>query len=200
MNGKSLLNFTSQHKRKDNQLLSTSMTSLAIYNEFGKIIGVSQTIRDITIQQHAEKQILSINASLERKVTERTHALQQALSENKTLLDNINQQLLYSETDKDGTILAVNDYFCSISGLTREQMIGHKHSIVKSNQHDDAFWKKMWQTIHAGQTWHDEVCNHDSQGNAKWFDTVIAPIMDDKGELERCLALRIDITERKNTQ
>ena len=200
LNGKSLLNFTSQHKRKDNQLLSTSMTSLAIYNEFGKIIGVSQTIRDITIQQHAEKQILSINASLERKVTERTHALQQALSENKTLLDNINQQLLYSETDKNGTILAVNDYFCSISGLTREQMIGHKHSIVKSNQHDDAFWKKMWQTIHAGQTWHDEVCNHDSQGNAKWFDTVIAPIMDDNGELERCLALRIDITERKNTQ
>ena len=102
------------------------MTSLAIYNEFGKIIGVSQTIRDITIQQHAEKQILSINASLERKVTERTHALQQALSENKTLLDNINQQLLYSETDKNGTILAVNDYFCSISGLTREQMIGGK--------------------------------------------------------------------------
>ncbi|MBO1897080.1 PAS domain S-box protein [Shewanella sp. BF02_Schw] len=200
LSGKSLLNFVSQHKRKDNALLSTSMTSLAIYNEFGKIIGVSQTIRDITVQLNAEKQILNINANLERKVTERTQALQQALSENKTLLDNINQQLLYSETDKDGVILGVNDYFCLASGFTREQMIGQKHSILKSNQHDDAFWANMWQTINAGKTWHDEVCNHDSQGNVKWFDTVIAPVMDADDNLERCFALRIDITERKNTQ
>ncbi|AZG74114.1 PAS domain S-box protein [Shewanella livingstonensis] len=200
LSGKSLLNFISQHKRKDNELLSTSMTSLAIYNEFGKIIGVSQTIRDITIQLNAEKQILSINASLERKVTARTHALQQALSENKTLLDNINQQLLYSETDKNGVILAVNDYFCITSGFTREQMIGNNHSIVKSNEHDDAFWKNMWQTINSGQTWHDEICNRDSQGNIKWLDTVIAPVMDQSGNLDRCIALRIDITERKNSQ
>ncbi|WP_351089249.1 PAS domain S-box protein [Shewanella sp. S1-49-MNA-CIBAN-0167] len=200
LHGKSLLNFVCEHKRKDNVLLSTSMTSLAIYNEFGKIIGVSQTIRDITVQQNAEKQILSINASLERKVTERTHALQHALSENKTLLDNINQQLLYSETDKNGVILAVNDYFCQTSGFTREQMIGQKHSIVKSNEHDDTFWKNMWQTINAGQTWHDEICNRDRQGNVKWLDTVIAPVMDENGNLDRCIALRIDITERKNAQ
>ncbi|KVX03578.1 PAS domain S-box protein [Shewanella frigidimarina] len=200
LSGKSLLNFVSQHKRKDNELLSTSMTSLAIYNEFGKIIGVSQTIRDITVQLNAEKQILNINASLERKVTERTQALQQALSENKTLLDNINQQLLYSETDKNGVILVVNDNFCQTSGFTREQMIGKKHSILKSNEHDRAFWTQMWQTIQAGETWHDEVCNRDNQGNIKWLDTVIAPVMDENGHLVRCIALRIDITERKNTQ
>ncbi|MGI2143070.1 PAS domain S-box protein [Shewanella frigidimarina] len=200
LGGKSLLNFVSQHKRKDNELLSTSMTSLAIYNEFGKIIGVSQTIRDITVQLNAEKQILNINASLERKVTERTQALQQALSENKTLLDNINQQLLYSETDKNGVILVVNDNFCQTSGFTREQMIGKKHSILKSNEHDRAFWEQMWQTIHAGKTWHDEICNRDRQGNIKWLDTVIAPVMDENGHLVRCIALRIDITERKNTQ
>ncbi|WP_188925200.1 PAS domain S-box protein [Shewanella algicola] len=198
--GKPLLNFIGHHKRKDNELLTTTMTSLAIYNEFGVITGVSQTIRDITAQQNAEKQILSLNASLELKVTERTQALQQALSENKTLLDNINQQLLYSETDKDGVILAVNDYFCIASGYTRAQMIGQKHSILKSGQHDDAFWKDMWETVINGDSWHGEVCNHDKQGGAKWFDTVITPILDNNGELERCIALRIDITERKHTQ
>ncbi|MGX9462588.1 PAS domain S-box protein [Shewanella sp. A14] len=200
LKGKPILNYTCQHKCKDNELLSTSMTSMAIYDDAGVITGVSQTIRDITAQQKAEKQILSLNAHLEQKVTERTHALQQALLENKTLLDNINQQLLYSETDKDGVILAVNDYFCLTSGFSREQMIGKKHSVLKSNEHDDAFWANMWQTITAGQTWHDEICNRDRQGNAKWFDTVIAPVMDNDGHLERCFALRIDITERKNTQ
>ncbi|MGI2175176.1 PAS domain S-box protein [Shewanella ulleungensis] len=197
LEGKPLLNLIGQHKRKDNELLITTMTSLAIYNEFGVITGVSQTIRDITAQQNAEKQILRLNASLERKVTERTQALQEALSENKTLLENINQQLLYSETDGDGVILAVNDYFCIASGFTREQMLGQKHSILKSNQHDDAFWKTMWETITQGKTWQGEVCNHDKQGNAKWFDTVITPILNSEGQLERCIALRIDITDRK---
>ncbi|WP_137221989.1 PAS domain S-box protein [Shewanella sp. MEBiC00475] len=200
LKGKPILNYVCQHKRKDNELLSTSMTSMAIYNELGVITGVSQTIRDITLQQKAEKQILNHNARLERKVTERTHALQQALLENKTLLDNINQQLLYSETDSDGVILAVNDYFCIASGFTREQMIGQKHSILKSNEHDDIFWANMWQTITSGKTWQGEICNIDKQGNVKWFDTVIAPVMNDNGDLERCIALRIDITERKNTQ
>ncbi|WP_350432844.1 PAS domain S-box protein [Shewanella sp. H8] len=200
LKGKPILNYVCQHKRKDNELLSTSMTSMAIYNELGVITGVSQTIRDITLQQKAEKQILNHNARLEREVTERTHALQQALLENKTLLDNINQQLLYSETNSDGVILAVNDYFCVTSGFTREQMIGQKHSILKSNEHDDAFWADMWQSIISGKTWQGEVCNNDRQGNIKWFDTVIAPVMDENGNLQRCIALRIDITERKNTQ
>ncbi|UAL42577.1 PAS domain S-box protein [Shewanella inventionis] len=200
LSGKPLLNFIGYHKRKDNELLTTTMTSLAIYNEFGVITGVSQTIRDITAQQNAEKQILSLNASLELKVTERTQALQQALSENKTLLDNINQQLLYSETDKDGVILAVNDYFCIASGYTRAQMIGQTHSILHSGQHDDAFWQDMWDTINQGKSWQGEVCNHDKQGEAKWFDTLITPIVDNNGALERCIALRIDITERKHTQ
>ncbi|MCL1101312.1 PAS domain S-box protein [Shewanella saliphila] len=198
--GESLLNYIGSHKRKGDVLLSTTMTSLAIYNEYGVIVGVSQTIRDITAQQNAEKQILSLNANLERKVSERTQALAQALSENKTLLDNINQQLLYSETDKDGVILAVNDYFCIASGYSREHMIGHKHSIIKSDLHDDAFWEQMWLTITAGQTWHNEVCNFDKQGQPIWFDTVIAPIMNAEGELERCIALRIDITARKQAQ
>ncbi|WP_445776062.1 PAS domain S-box protein [Shewanella sp.] len=200
LQGKPLLNLIGQHKRKDNELLATTMTSLAIYNEFGVITGVSQTIRDITAQQNAEKQILSLNASLERKVAERTQALQEALSENKTLLENINQQLLYSETDKNGVILAVNDYFCIASGFTREQMIGQTHSILKSDQHDDAFWKTMWDTITQGKSWHNEVCNYDKQGNSKWFDTVITPVLNSAGELERCIALRIDITDRKSIE
>ncbi|MGB6135310.1 MAG: PAS domain S-box protein, partial [Shewanella sp.] len=200
LNGESLLNYIGSHKCKGDALLSTTMTSLAIYNEYGVIVGVSQTIRDITAQQNAEKQILSLNANLERKVSERTQALAQALSENKTLLENINQQLLYSETDKDGVILSVNDNFCIASGYSREHMIGQKHSIIKSQEHDDAFWRQMWLTITAGKTWHNEVCNLDKQGQPIWFDTVIAPIMSSEGELERCIALRIDITERKQAQ
>ncbi|MEM6185333.1 PAS domain S-box protein [Shewanella vaxholmensis] len=198
--GKTLLNRISSHQRQDGSHLSTSTTAMPIYDEHGNIVGMSQTIRDITAQQEAERYILSLNASLERQVAKRTHALQQALLENQTLLDTINQQLLYSVTDPNGVILEVNDNFCRISGYAREQLVGKTHAILKSGEHDASFWRAMWQQINVGQSWHGEICNRDKHQTLKWFDTVIGPVFDEYGKIERFVALRIDITDRKLTQ
>ena len=198
--GKTSLNRITSHQRQDGSHLSTSTTAVPIYDEHGKIAGMSQTIRDITAQLEAERHILSLNASLERQVTKRTHALQQALLENQTLLDTINQQLLYSVTDPNGVILEVNDNFCRISGYPREQLVGKTHAILKSGEHDASFWRAMWQQINVGQSWHGEICNRDKHQTLKWFDTVIGPVFDEYGKIERFVALRIDITDRKLTQ
>ncbi|WP_445945927.1 PAS domain S-box protein [Shewanella sp.] len=195
-----LLNHMGQHQDKFERSLSTSMTSLPIYDEFGHIIGVSQTIRDISVQLDAQRQILELNASLELKVSQRTQALEHALAENKTLLDTINKQLLYSETDSQGVILSVNDNFCTATGYSREQLIGKTHALVKSGEHQKAFWTAMWQTLLEGQSWHGEICNRNSNGELRWFDTVIGPIFDDEGKIERFVALRTDITDRMNAQ
>lgn len=198
--GKTSLNRITSHQRQDGSHLSTSTTAVPIYDEHGKIAGMSQTIRDITAQLEAERHILSLNASLERQVTKRTHALQQALLENQTLLDTINQQLLYSVTDPNGVILEVNDNFCRISGYSREQLVGKTHAILQSGEHDVSFWRSMWQQINSGQSWHGEICNLDKHQTLKWFDTVIGPVFDEYGKIERFVALRIDITDRKLTQ
>jgi PAS domain S-box-containing protein len=198
--GLPLLNYMGHHQDKLRRSLSTSMTLLAIYDEFGHITGVSQTIRDISVQLDAQRQILELNASLELKVSSRTQALEHALAENKTLIDSINKQLLYSETDSQGIILSVNDNFCTASGYSREQLIGKTHALVKSGEHPKAFWKSLWQSLLVGQSWHGEICNRNSNGELRWFDTVIGPIFDDKGRVERFVALRTDITERKNAQ
>jgi PAS domain S-box-containing protein len=195
-----LLNYMGHHQDKLKRSLSTSMTSLPIYNDSGHISGVSQTIRDISVQLDAQRQILELNASLELNVSRRTQALEHALAENKTLFDTINKQLLYSETDSQGIILSVNDNFCQASGYSREQLIGKTHALVKSGEHPKAFWKSLWQTLLEGQSWHGEICNRNSNGELLWFDTVIGPIFDDKGQVERFVALRTDITERKNAQ
>ncbi|MBB1267866.1 PAS domain S-box protein [Shewanella sp. SR44-3] len=195
-----LLNHMGQHQDKFERSLSTSMTSLPIYDEFGHIIGVSQTIRDISVQLDAQRQILELNASLELKVSRRTQALEHALAENKTLLDTINKQLLYSETDRQGVILAVNDNFCIATGYSREQLVGKSHTLVKSGEHPKDFWTSMWQRLLVGESWHGEICNRNSNGELRWFDTVIGPIFDDKRQIERFVALRTDITDKKKAQ
>ncbi|QYK01254.1 PAS domain S-box protein [Shewanella psychrotolerans] len=198
--GETILNQISHHQSQDGQILSTAMTAVPIIDEHGDVEGLSQTIRDITLQQDAERRILKLNESLELKVAERTIELQQAVSENKALLKSINDQLLYSVTDADGVILEVNDYFCRMSGYSREQLVGQNSSLLSSGEHDAAFWKAMWAKIKAGQSWHGEICNRDKQGRIHWFDTVIGPITDDDGGVERFVALSTDISERKFAQ
>lgn len=198
--GKTSLNRISSHQRQDGSQLYTSTTAIPLYDEHGKIIGMSQTIRDITAQQEAERSILSLNASLERQVTKRTQALQQALLENQTLLNTINQQLLYSATDVHGVILEVNDNFCRTSGYARELLVTNTHAVVNSGEHDADFWRSMWEQITAGQSWHGEICNRDKYKTLKWFDTVIAPVFDEDSKIERFVALQIDITDRKLAQ
>jgi PAS domain S-box-containing protein len=195
-----LLNHMGHHQDKLRRSLSTSMTLLAIYDDTGHITGVSQTIRDISVQLDADRQILELNASLELKVARRTQALEHALAENKTLFDTINKQLLYSETDSQGIVISVNDNFCQATGYSREQLIGKTHALVKSGEHPKDFWKSMWQNLLVGKSWHGEICNRSNNGALRWFDTVIGPIFDDKGQIERFVALRTDITDRKNAQ
>ncbi|MCH1929910.1 PAS domain S-box protein [Shewanella sp. A25] len=200
LSGKTVLNRISMHQCADGRQLATSTTAIPIFDANGEIVGLSQTIRDITAQQDAERNILNQNASLERKVTKRTQALQQALLENQALLDTINQQLHYSVTDFNGIILSVNDYFCEVSGFEREELLGHTHALLSSGEHDTAFWKSMWDQIKSGKPWHGEICNRAKNGSRIWFDTVIGPVLDEHGKIERFVALRTDITERKLIQ
>lgn len=198
--GEVILNQVSSHQCQDGKILATSMTAMTIVGEQGEIVGVSQTIRDITAQQDAEQRILKLNESLEFKVANRTQELQKAASENRALLKSINDQLLSVVTDADGIILDVNDYFCRMSGYSREEIIGNNHSLLRSGEHNSAFWQNMWQQINSGKSWHGEICNIDKQGCRHWFDTVIGPVTDEDGNIERFVALSTDITERNFVQ
>jgi PAS domain S-box-containing protein len=126
--------------------------------------------------------------------------LTNVVRENKILLQTIDEQLLCSTTNKGGKILTINDNLCKVMGYNQEDLIGSSHKILSSGQHDRAFWADMWSTIMAGKTWRGEVCNRAKDGSLHWLDSVFTPIHGEDGAIERFLALRIDITERKRAE
>ncbi|GGX08423.1 PAS domain-containing hybrid sensor histidine kinase/response regulator [Undibacterium macrobrachii] len=134
------------------------------------------------------------------ELVENRQKLDIALSEYQILLDTINRQLLYSVTDAEGTILEVNDYFCQVHGFEEEDLIGKTHRILNSASHPPIFWKTMWQTLLDGQVWNGEICNKCADGSLRWFDTVIAPHKNAQGDIEKFIALRIDITTKQEQQ
>lgn len=64
---------------------------------------------------------------------------------------------LISATDVRGRITYVNEGFVKISGYSEAELLGQSHGIVNSGHHPAAFFKQMWRTITAGETWQRAV-------------------------------------------
>ncbi len=120
-----------------------------------------------------------------------------ARSELDSFVAALSQHSIFSETDVEGSITQVNAAFCQISGYNEDELLGRKHSIVNSRVQPPEFWQNMWHTVMTGQAWHGEVCNRAKNGELYWVDSLIAPVLDADGGIQRIVSIRHDITARK---
>jgi PAS domain S-box-containing protein len=119
-------------------------------------------------------------------------------------LDNLkfalDQHAIVSITDLAGNITYANDKFCEISGYSRGELIGRNHRIVKSALHGPEVFADMWQTIASGEVWHGEICNLKKDGSLYWVAATIVPLLDGSGLPTEYIAIRTDITARKDAE
>lgn len=123
--------------------------------------------------------------------------LQSASRELSNFKRAIAQSSIVSRTDKNGTILEVNDNFLEISGHKREDLVGRNHRSSNSGYHSRQFWADMWNTVNSGKTWRGDVRNKAKDGSYYWVDTFIIPFLDEKGNVHEFFSIRNDITQRK---
>jgi PAS domain S-box-containing protein len=103
-------------------------------------------------------------------------------------------------TDEDGHITYVNDAFESVTGYPASEAIGCRPSILQSGEHDEAFYRDLWETIADGEVWEGEVINERRDGSRYVINQTIAPITDDGGDTTGFVAVNRDITERKERE
>lgn len=98
-------------------------------------------------------------------------------------------------TDGEGRILYVNPAFLRVSGFSRREVVGQKPSLVKSGEHDEAFYRNLWETISDGGVWTGRFINKRKDGTVYEEEASISPIRDAGGHITNYVAVKRDVTE-----
>ena len=101
-------------------------------------------------------------------------------------------------TDFQGRIVYVNPAFEAVTGYDADEAVGRSPDILNSGHHDPDYFRRLWETIVAGQVWQEEIVNRRAGGESYIANQTIAPIVDDEdGSITHFVAIQTDITERK---
>lgn len=105
-----------------------------------------------------------------------------------------------SITDIKGNIIDVNKSFSNITGYQREEVLGKKSSILKSNLQDRDFYKAVWATISEKGFWSGEMWNRHKSGEIYAELITISALYDNKGQVQNYMGIFSDITVLKENQ
>jgi PAS domain S-box-containing protein len=102
--------------------------------------------------------------------------------------------------DTDGIVQYVNPKFTEITGCEREEVVGKKTGLSKAHFNPGQSFEQIWTTITTGKDWHGEFFNKKKTGDLYWDSTLISPIKDTGGNITHFIAIKEDITQRKDME
>lgn len=151
-----------------------------IRNHSGELIGAVNVMVDISALKAAEA-ALHNSARILRKLS---RAVEQSPAS-------------VIITDTSAVIEYVNPTFTEITGYSVAEALGKNANILKSGTHPPGFYRDLRETIAAGRTWNNEICNRKKNGELFWELIVIAPIEDEDGKISHYVSIAEDITDRQ---
>jgi len=134
---------------------------------------------------------------LENEIAEQKEAEQES-TRLATAVDQVAESVIIS--DSDGTIRYINPAFERLSGYTRKDIFGQNIHILRSDKHDEAFYKKMWDIISRGEVWTGRITNRMKDGTLREFETTISPIRDRSGAIVDFVFVKRDVTHEVQLQ
>jgi PAS domain S-box-containing protein len=102
--------------------------------------------------------------------------------------------------NRAGVITWVNRAFTQLTGYARTEIEGRMPNILKSGRHGPAFYAELWTTVTEGRMWCGELVNRRKDGSLYLEEMTITPVLDEQGRADYFVAIKQDITERRDLQ
>ncbi len=170
-----LIRRIAKRKRKDNKLIDVDILAYPIIIHDNQI-GISIIYTDITEKIQYENQL---------KLFEKA-------------LDNNTEGIFI--TDKDGNIEWVNNAFTQITGYKFREVIGENLRRLRSDKHENEFYKEICERILNKGKWAGEILNKNKSGKIYNQLVTIYSIKDDNNNITHFTGIIKDITEKKETE
>lgn len=103
-------------------------------------------------------------------------------------------------TDRQGNINYVNPRFVWVTGYDPDEVIGKNPRILQSGDTPAHVFETMWESILSGKEWRGFLHNRRKNGEKFWEEAVISPILDTKKQITGFIAVKEDITDRKQAE
>jgi PAS domain S-box-containing protein len=99
-----------------------------------------------------------------------------------------------------GEIEYVNRKCMEVTGYTSDELVGQNPRILQSGEGRPEDYRELWETITSGREWRGEFHNKKKNDDLFWERASISPIRDDSGRITHYLAVKEDVTERKQAE
>jgi PAS domain S-box-containing protein len=103
-------------------------------------------------------------------------------------------------TNRDGDIEYVNPRFTQVTGYSRWEVIGKNPRVLNSGQMPREVFEDLWTTLLTGCEWRGQLLNRRKNGELFWEDASISPMVTEAGEISHFIAVKEDITLRKEAE
>ena len=103
-------------------------------------------------------------------------------------------------TNPEGQVLSLNQSFTQLTGYSNLDLRGKSLRILRSGQHDDAFYGDLWEELRREGSWHREIWNRCKDGTVRLHDVSITTVTDKRLKPLHYVAMYQDITARYTEQ
>jgi PAS domain S-box-containing protein len=95
-----------------------------------------------------------------------------------------------------GKIQYVNSAFEQVTGYTKDEALGRTLHLLDSGKHDEAFYRKLRETLARDGVWRGQLINKRKDGTLYYEDCTFSPVLGPSGEVMNYVSLKRDVTEK----
>jgi len=146
------------------------------FDDKNNLIGLHGVTRDITKQKKSNELINMLSVAVEQ-------------SPAVIVITNLDAKIIYA-----------NQRTCEITGYTKDELYGKNPNVLKSGETKKETYIELWKTLLNGEIWKGEFTNKKKNGDFYIESAIIAPIKNENNITTHYIAVKEDITLKKQME